>query len=438
MLLLRFCKLYKLSGACLPRSRMRAFPIIPKLKACELKLSCSPRCARRGFTLMEMLLVAAIIMILMTLALPVIVKTKGRSLQLQCLSQLRQTGIGFVSYAQDHGDRFPFQVPVKEGGTLELLTAANQGGGDVFYAFRHFQAISNELNEPKIFRCPSDFRSPAESVAKLKNENVSYFLVVTAEPSRPQSLLSGDRNFAEPGVESGSIMKLTAMSTLQWTRSVHEFKGNLLFAGGHVERTGNAGLQVAFRSPTGPVSLWMPTAAPSQPQSASSSGGGATVQNSDSDRGFNMLQNFFQSPSPSSSTTPSSSQETPGARPGTRPSSSATMPSLLPDAEPTVLAAPVTKLPGSRQVFASIPTSVAVPDSDHVSSTDVVSEPSPGVIAVLLEPERCWWCWWLILGVSVLVAFILGFLVYRRRRAQQERAKAWVPVWEVPQSPGRR
>ena len=390
---------------------------------------------------MEMLLVAAILMILMTLSLPVIVKTKGRSLQLQCLSQLRQTGFGFVSYAQDHGDRFPFQVPVKEGGTLELLTAANQGGGDVFYAFRHFQAISNELNEPKIFRCPVDFRTAAGTLAQIKNDNISYFLAVTADPARPESLLSGDRNFVDSGAQSGSIVKLTAMSAPKWTRAGHEFKGNLLFAGGHVERTGNAGLQVALRSPTGPLSLWMPTAAPSQSQPASSgvggSSGSATVQNSDSDRGFNMLQNFFQPSTPSSSATPSSSQEPPGARPGTRSSSSAAMTSLLPDVEPTAPVSPVTEPSKSRQVFASIPTSVAVPDSDSVSSTDIASEPSPGVFAVMLEPERCWWCWWLILGVSLLVAFILGFLVYRRR-AQRERAKAWVPVWEVPQSPGRR
>ena len=389
---------------------------------------------RRGFTLMEMLLVAAIIMILMTLALPVIVRTKGRGLQLQCLSQLRQIGVGFISYAHDHGDRFPFQVPVKEGGTLDLVQAANQANDDVFFAFRHFQAISNELNEPKIFRCPVDFRSPAESLAKLKNENISYFLAITAELSRPESLLSGDRNFIEPGVQSGSIMKLSAMSAPHWTRAVHEFKGNLLFAGGHVERTGNAGLQVAFRSPTGPLSVWMPTAAPSQPQSVSSSSGNATVQNSDSDRGFNMLQNFFQSPPASS---PHSSQLS-GENTVARSSRSAPMTASILEEERALPLSPAKERSKSRPVFASIPTSIPVADTVPASSTDLVGEPSPGVFAVLLEPERCWWCWWLILGLSVLVAFILGFLVYRRRRVRRERANAWVPVWEVPQSPGRR
>ncbi len=441
----RFRELYKLSGACFRRSRMRVFPITPKSEACELKLSrfsrqnvwCrSSRHSRSGFTLMEMLLVAAILMILMTLSLPVIVRTKGRGLQLECLSQLRQAGIGFVSYAQDHGDRFPFQVPMKEGGTLELVQAASQGNDDVFYAFRHFQAISNELNEPKVFRCPVDFRTAAGTVAQLKNDNISYFLAITADPSRPESLLSGARNFVESGGQSGSIVKLTAMSSPRWTRAGHEFKGNLLFAGGHVERTGNAGLQVALRSPTGPVSLWMPTAAPAQPQPASLAGGNTTVQNSDSERGFNMFQSFFQSPSPSSSATPSSSPSSPPAveRGVSRTSGSSTLAGSIPDAEPP---SPAPEKARSHPVFASIPTSVPLPGSEPATSTDLVSEPSPGILAVMIEPERCWWCWWLILGLSVLVAFILGMLVYRRR-AQRERAKAWVPVWEVPQSPGRR
>lgn len=392
--------------------------------------------SRRGFTLMEMLLVAAIIMILMTLSLPVIVRTKGRGLQLECLSQLRQTGIGFVSYAQDHGDRFPFQVPIKDGGTLELVQAANQRNDEFFYAFRHFQAISNEVNEPKIFRCPVDFRTAAGTLAQIKNDNISYFLAVTADPSRPESLLSGDRNFVESGGQSGSIVKLTAMSSPRWTRAGHEFKGNLLFAGGHVERTGNVGLQVALRSPTGPVSLWMPTAAPAQPQPSSQSAGNASPQTTDADRGFNMLQSFFQSPSPSSGATPPSTPSSPPAveRGVSRPSGSSTLAASIPDAEPP---SPAPEPARSRPVFASIPTSIPVADAAPTSSTDIASEPSPGILAVMIEPERCWWCWWLILGLSVLVAFVLGFLVYRRR-AQRERAKAWVPVWEVPQSPGRR
>ena len=259
-----------------------------------------------AFTLIELLLVVAIMMILTTLMLPVIVKTKGRSHQLECLNQLRSTGMGFISYAHDHADRFPFQVSTKEGGTLELLKSANpKNEGDVYFAFRHFQSLSNEVAEVKILRCPVDFRTAAPSFQELKNENVSYFLAVTADPARADSLLAGDRNISETDGQSGSIVKMTAMSSPRWTRAGHEFKGNLLFAGGHVERTGNAGLSAALRSPTGPISVWMPVASPTPAASASSGQGSAGGGNADSDRGFSMLQNFFQTPASSSSASPS-------------------------------------------------------------------------------------------------------------------------------------
>lgn len=224
---------------------------------------------QRAFTLIELLTVIAILMVLATLMLPVLARTKSRSLQLECLSQLHQIGLGFIAYSHEHSDRFPYEVPVKDGGTRELLNAAGRGE-DIFFAFRHFQAISNDVNEPKVFRCPVDFRTPAETMAKLKNENISYFIAVTAEVSRPVSLLAGDRNIVDPGGQSGSILKIAATSKPQWTRDGHEYKGNLLFAGGHVERTGNAGLQAAMRSPVGPISVWVPAAAAPVAQSRTS------------------------------------------------------------------------------------------------------------------------------------------------------------------------
>ncbi len=416
------------------------------LDACgehPVSLGNRPFGSRCGFTLLELLLVVAIIMILTTLMLPVVARTKGRSHQLECLNQLRHTGVGFISYAQDHGDKFPFQVSTKDGGTLELVNAANQrGDGDVFYAFRHFQALSNELVQVRIFRCPVDFRTAAPTFPELKNENISYFLAVTADPLRPESLLAGDRNISEKNGQPGSIVKLTAMSTPHWTRAGHEFKGNLLFSGGHAERSLNAGLQVALRSPTGPVSVWMPVAAPVQTASRGSAGGSSGGGNSDSDRGFTMLQNFFQAPSSSSGSSPAPQ---PGRAPvqepapgvASSPRAPVTKPSLPHDAAQPVTEMASTQGATNRLAAAPITPAMGVPASEPVTAIDD-ERSARSLLVVMIDPEQCWWCWWLILGVSVLVAFILGFLVHRRRRARRDRAAAWAPAWEVPQSPGRR
>lgn len=408
--------------------------VLPRLES-AMQMRTDER-LRRAFTLIELLTVVAILMVLATLMLPVLAKTKSRSLQLECLSQLRQLGVGFIAYSHEHGDRFPYEVPVKDGGTRELLSAAGRGE-DVFFAFRHFQAISNDVNEPKVFRCPVDFRTPAETMAKLKNENVSYFLSITAEPSRPLSLLAGDRNIVEPGAEAGAILKFSATSKPQWTREGHEFKGNLLFAGGHVERTGNDGLRAAMRNPTGPVSVWVPVAAAPVAQSRNSAP--APAPSSESQRGFAMLENFFHSSSRSSgSAAPSSASGTPQARDG-----AAVPGNRVPLARvetPAESALPDSGLPRAtnRAAVASIPRGEQMASHEFESPAEPATSPIPDPLMVLIEPERCWWCWWLILGACVLAAILLGALVFRQRLAKKREQEAWRPAWEVPQPRGRR
>ncbi len=395
----------------------------------------------RGFTLLELLTVVAIIAILSVMLLPVLSKTKGRSKQIACLSQLKQLGLGFINFAHDHGDKFPFQVAMKDGGTLELLQIAQQSGDEVLYAFRHFQAVSNEVNEPKVFVCPSDFRNPAATMREMKNENVSYFLAVTADWSRPDSLLAGDRNISD-GESKGSIVKWTSMSKPVWTRAIHEFQGNLLFAGGHVERTGNSGLAVAMRDPAGPISAWIPSAS-SAPVASSSSGSGGSSSSSgksqsESERGFSMLQNFFEkssgTPSAAAPSAPSQSPQQPPSAPNApaiarRTGGEAAVPEVYASSAPEIK--PTNRPP----VLASItPSAPLIEDETPVASE--VPGSLPEVLALLVEPERCWWCWLLILGACFLVAFVLGFMVYRRRRVRK--SEAWAPSWQVPQSPGQR
>lgn len=187
-----------------------------------------------GFTLIELLCVVAMIAILAALLLPALAQASARARRVQCVHQLQQVGIAFQEFAHDHNSQFPTSVPVSAGGSQEFAQNSYRTVGEFYFGYRHFQTLSNELATPRPLACPTDARRPALDFALLQNSNVSFFVGLNAEYGKPTSILAGDRNITNDWAGAATLLHLGPNYYLRWTHEMHHYKGNLLFADGHV------------------------------------------------------------------------------------------------------------------------------------------------------------------------------------------------------------
>jgi prepilin-type processing-associated H-X9-DG protein len=191
---------------------------------------------RGGFTLMELFVIVGVVAILAALLLPALVKDNFRSKRVSCINNLKQVGLAFRVWGDNHNDVYPPGVSTNQGGSMEYIPQ-----GD---AFRHFQCLSNELPTPKVLVCPNDSRWAARNFAALKNTNISYFVGVDSSDTMPQMLLTGHRNLVINGAPVGAgLLTIKSNDAISWTKELHGDQGNAGMADGSVQQFTTGGLQ---------------------------------------------------------------------------------------------------------------------------------------------------------------------------------------------------
>lgn len=172
----------------------------------------------RGFTLIELLVVIAIIGILAGILLPVLSRARESARKTQCMSNIKQIGMGLIMYANENNEAFPSDTAYSAG------SPAMRGLNLLYDTY---------ISDRRVFNCPSDTTvTNANQDANMGTADSS----TTEAFDKNECSYGYDRSHTQADAADVALVADRPPSDTTKSSDNHNGRGqNVVYVDGHVE-----------------------------------------------------------------------------------------------------------------------------------------------------------------------------------------------------------